>query len=132
MQTKPRKVLSLNQQKAIALLILKDVNGLTNAQIAEQVGVSVSALYRWFKADYFNDALLKQAEELQRSFIADAYTQLRSIVQDEKVSTATRLKAIELVLKNQGRLKEVREVEHTVEAAGERSITDLLLELDNM
>ena len=126
---KSKKVLKPEQYKAIALMIYKDVNGLTNEQIAKEVGVNPSTLYEWKKREDFNNELIKQSEEVQRSFLADTYTQLRIIINSKKVNEGTKLKAIELLLKNQGRLKEVREVTQTND---DKSITDLLSELKGL
>ncbi|MCM3639710.1 phBC6A51 family helix-turn-helix protein [Priestia aryabhattai] len=126
---KSKKVLKPEQYKAIALMIYKDVNGLTNEDIAKEVGVNPSTLYAWKKEGYFNDELIRQSEEVQRSFLADTYTQLRMIINNDKVKSGNKLKAIELVLKNQGRLKDVQEVTQTVE---DKSINDLLNELNNI
>lgn len=126
---KSKKTLKPEQYKAIALMIYKDVNGLSNEQIAKEVGVNPSTLYEWKKKDYFNNELIKQSEEVQRSFLSDTYTQLRMIINSNKVNAGNKLKAIELVLKNQGRLKDVQEVTQTVE---DKTIKDLLDELDNL
>lgn len=124
---KSRKALKPEQYKAIALMIYKDVNGLTNEQIAKEVGVNPSTLYEWKKREDFNNELIRQSEEVQRSFLSDTYTQLRMIINSNKVNAGNKLKAIELVLKNQGRLKDVQEVTQTVE---DKSLTDLLAELN--
>ncbi|MEH7117196.1 phBC6A51 family helix-turn-helix protein [Neobacillus vireti] len=126
---KSKKALKPEQYKAIALMIYKDVNGLTNEMIAKEVGVNPSTLYEWKKQDAFNDELIRQSEEVQRSFLADTYTQLRMIINNPKAKEGTKIKAIELVLKNQGRLKEVQEVNQTVD---EKSLQDILSELNNM
>ncbi|APT46565.1 phBC6A51 family helix-turn-helix protein [Bacillus safensis] len=123
---KSKKVLKPEQYKAIALMVYKDVNGLTNEMIAKEVGVNPSTLYEWKKGEAFNNELLKQSEEVQRSFLADTYTQLRVIINSPNVKPANKLKAIELVLKNQGRLKEVQEVTQTTD---EKSLQDILSEL---
>lgn len=124
-----RRVLKPEQYKAIALMIYKDVNGLTNEQIAREVGVNASTIYEWKKNDAFNSELIRQSEEVQRSFLADTYTQLRMIINNNNVQTGNKLKAIELVLKNQGRLKDVQE---TTVVADDKTLTDLLSELDKM
>ena len=126
---KSKKALKPEQYKAIALMIYKDVNGLTNEMIAKEVGVNPSTLYEWKKNDAFNDELIRQSEEVQRSFLADTYTQLRMIINNPKAKEGTKIKAIELVLKNQGRLKEVQEVNQTVD---EKSLQDILSELNNI
>ncbi|WP_285616176.1 phBC6A51 family helix-turn-helix protein [Pseudobacillus badius] len=86
-------------------------------------------MYEWKKKDYFNDELIKQSEEVQRSFLADTYTQLRMIINSNKVNAGNKLKAIELVLKNQGRLKDVQEVTQTTE---DKTLKDLLDELNSL
>ncbi|MGG4390472.1 phBC6A51 family helix-turn-helix protein [Priestia megaterium] len=126
---KSKKVLKPEQYKAIALMVYKDVNGLTNEDIAREVGVNPSTLYAWKQRGDFNDELIRQSEEVQRSFLADTYTQLRMIINNDKVRSGNKLKAIELVLKNQGRLKDVQEVTQTVE---EKSIDELMNELNNI
>lgn len=124
-----RKVLKPEQYKAIALMIYKDVNGLTNEDIAKEIGVNASTIYEWKKKDYFNRELIRQAEEVQKSFLADTYTQLRMIINNNNVKSATKLKAIELLLKNQGRLKDVQEVTQVTE---DKNLDELLSELDNI
>lgn len=124
-----RTALKPEQYKAIALMVYKDVNGLTNDMIAKEVGVNPSTLYDWKKQGYFNEELIKQSEEVQRSFLADTYTQLRMIINNDKVQTGNKLKAIEMVLKNQGRLKDVQEV---TQITDDRSLTDMLSELNKM
>lgn len=124
-----RTALKPEQYKAIALMVYKDVNGLTNDMIAKEVGVNPSTLYEWKKQGYFNEELIKQSEEVQRSFLADTYTQLRMIINNDKVQTGNKLKAIEMVLKNQGRLKDVQEVTQVVE---DKSLNELLSELNKM
>lgn len=124
-----RKALKPEQYRAISLMIYKDVNGLTNEQIAKEIGVNPSTIYEWKKKDYFNDELIRQSEQVQRSFLADAYTQIRMIVNNDKVNTGNKLKALEMVLKNQGRLKEVSEQHITHE---EKDFTELLQELDQL
>lgn len=129
MANKRRTALKPEQYKAIALMIYKDVNGLTNEQIAKEVGVNPSTLYEWKKQGYFNEELIKQSEEVQRGFLADTYTQLRMIVNNDKVQTGNKLKAIELILKNQGRLKDVQEQSVTVE---DKSLNDMLADINNL
>lgn len=121
-----RKALKPEQYKAIALMIYKDVNGLTNEQIAMEVGVNPSTIYEWKKNDVFNNELIRQSEEVQRSFLADTYTQLRMIINNNSVQTGNKLKAIELLLKNQGRLKDVQE--QTVKS-DDKSFSEMLADL---
>lgn len=117
--------LDANMRKACELLVMKDINGLSNDQIAEQCGVNRSTLYRWKQRKDFNDYLNELTEEFQRSFLSDAYSELRKIMMYGK--SHEKLKAIELMLKNQGRLKEIRETTATVES--EINVKQLFKEL---
>ncbi|GLY12504.1 hypothetical protein Bbad01_37200 [Bacillus badius] len=51
------------------------------------------------------------------------------IINSNKVNAGNKLKAIELVLKNQGRLKDVQEVTQTTE---DKTLKDLLDELNSL
>lgn len=114
-----------NMKKCAELLVMKDVHGMTNDDVARECGIDRSTLYRWKQQKDFNDYMLSVAEELQRSFLPDAYSALRTILLTGK--NHERLKAIELTLKNQGRLKDVQESHTTIEA--EVSVDDMLKSL---
>lgn len=102
------------QKKCIELLVMKDVEKKTNNQIAQECGIDRATLYRWKNKPEFNDALIQRAEEFNRSFLPDTYGTLRTIMMYG--TDAHRLKAIELMLKNQGRLKEVQEQNTNISA----------------
>ena len=104
-----REELTPKQIQCISELIMKDVTGKTNEQIAAELGINLATLYRWKRNKMFNDKLVAEAEEFNRSFLADTYNQLRGIINNPKTSTNHKIKAIELMLKNQGRLKDVQE-----------------------
>lgn len=104
-----REELTPKQIQCISELIMKDVTGKTNEQIAAELGINLATLYRWKRNKMFNDRLVSEAEEFNRSFLADTYNQLRGIINNPKTSTNHKIKAIELMLKNQGRLKDVQE-----------------------
>ncbi|MFB4158915.1 phBC6A51 family helix-turn-helix protein [Geomicrobium sp. JSM 1781026] len=110
-------------------MVYKDVNGMSNEMIAKEIGVNPSTIYDWKKKEGFNKELMRQSEEVQRSFLADTYSQLRMIINNDKVKSGNKLKAIELVLKNQGRLKDVQESHVTTE---EKGLDGLLDELKKM
>ena len=124
-----RTAVTTQQLKAIALLVAKDVNKLTNEQIADKVGVTAKTLYLWKKEKPFNDELIKQAEEIHRAFLAETYTQLRSIISNPSVKDSTKLKGIELMLKNQSRLKDVQE--QTVNVT-DKTLDEMLSELEQL
>lgn len=123
-----KKVLRANQMKAIALMVSQDVNKLTMIAIAEECGVSAVTLYAWKKDITFANALIKESEAMQRAFLSEAYSELRGLIKGNSVADNNRLKALDLYLRNQGRLKDVQEQTITVE---DRSLTDMLAELDD-
>lgn len=117
--------LSASQKKACELLVMKDINGMDNNAIAKECGVNRSTLYRWKQTKEFNDYLNALADEFQRSFLSDAFSELRKIMMYGKPSE--KLKAIELVMKNQGKLKETTEV--TANVTTEVNMDDVLKQL---
>ena len=100
--------LSASQKKCAELLVMKDVNKMNIIDIAKEIGVNRSTIFRWKQTKEFNDYMNALADEFQRSFLADAFGELRKIMAHGKPSE--KLKAIELVLKNQGKLKENSEI----------------------
>ena len=98
---------------------MKDITGKTNEQIAAELGINLATLYRWRKNKLFNDKLTAMAEELNKSYLADTYCQLRGIINNPKTTTGHKIKAIELMLKNQGRLKDVQETKVDVSVAND-------------
>lgn len=59
--------LSERQWAAIALMSLPNKGGLTNAQIAKEVGVDESQIYRWKRQESFTNAL---KDEIMRGTLA--------------------------------------------------------------
>ena len=104
--------LSATQKKACEMLVMKDINRMTNDEIAEACGVDRSTFYRWKQKKEFNDYLNSLADEFQRSFLSDAFAELRKIMMYGKPHE--KLKAVELILKNQGKLKETTELNANV------------------
>jgi len=96
--------LSATQKKCAELLVMKDINGMNINKIAEEIGVNRSTIFRWKQTKEFNDYLNGLADEFQRSFLADAFSELRTIMKHGR--THEKLKAVELILKNQGKLKD--------------------------
>lgn len=99
------------QLKAIDLLISKPYTGMTNKQIAEEVGVSAVSLYAWMKKPEFNDEFLAQSKELNRATVPSVFSYFSEVMEDRqgKYKDSTKLKVAELLLKNQGLLKDVQE-----------------------
>lgn len=104
--------LSATQKKTAELIIMRDINKMTMQQIADEMKVARSTIFRWKQTKEFNDYLNSLADEFQRSFLSEAFGELRTIMSHGKPHE--KLKAIELILKNQGRLKDTTEVTATV------------------
>lgn len=121
--------LTLLQEDGIDLLIQRDVTGDTLQEVADKLGIDQSTLWRWRQSKEFNDVLLVKTEEVQRNFLNEAYTSMRSILTHPKAKTHNKLKVIEMVLRNQGRLKDVTENTHEVETD---NMKDLLDRLENL
>ena len=97
--------------------------------IADALDVNKTTLWRWRQKKEFNDVLLERSEEIQRNFLNEAYISMRQILTDPKAKTHNKLKVIEMVLKNQGRLKEVTENTHEVET---NNMSELLQRLEDL
>ena len=104
-----RETLTPQQLTCIQELVMKDITGKTNEDIAEELEINIATLYRWKKTKIFNDKLIEVAEEFQKSFLADTYSQLRGIINNPRSAPAHKLKGIELMLKNQGRISSDKE-----------------------
>ncbi|MZP28704.1 TetR family transcriptional regulator [Heliobacterium undosum] len=118
-----------SQRLAAEILATNDVHKMTLAQIAQEAGVSDRTLYRWKQDPDFIAYQNEVAELTMKDFLAEAYNNLKDIVRASG-SEKNRLKAIELVLKNQGRLTEVQKIEAKVEDS--RSNDAIEAEIDNL
>lgn len=128
-EIKGKTGLTLQQEEAIALLLHRDVNGMTYEDIAKTVGINKATLWRWRQSKEFNNVMLEQSEEIQRNFLNEAYTSLRQMLVDPKTKSHNKLKAIELVMKNQGRLKDVSENKHEVDTP---NMDDLIKRIEDL
>lgn len=106
--------LSAAQRRAAEILATDDNNEWTYAQIADEVGVSVRTLARWRQEDTFISYKNEIADKAMQDFLSDAYLMLRQIA-SSSMSEKSKLKALELVLKNRGKLQDVQKVEAVVE-----------------
>ncbi len=106
--------LTATQKKCAEMIVTRDVHGKNNNKIAEELNIDRATLYRWKQKKEFIDYMNELAEEYHRGFMADTYVELRKIMTYGQDSH--KLKAIELMLKNQGRLKEVQEQTTTIKA----------------
>ncbi|WIY58956.1 phBC6A51 family helix-turn-helix protein [Bacillus arachidis] len=84
-------------------------------------------MYRWRKEKHVIEYINDLAESTQDSRIATVYNTIERIILSPESSEQSKLKAIELYLKNRGKLKEKREIEATVT---EKTTDQLAAELD--
>lgn len=105
--------LSAEQKRAAELLATNDVHKLTLTEIAAQCGVHDRTVYRWKQDKTFIAYKNEIAEKVMDDFLSDVYRYLREI-SSTSMSEKNKLKAIELVLKNRGKLTDVQKVEATI------------------
>lgn len=108
-----RKKLDATMKKVATELVTKDIMNKTEYQIAEENGIDRVTIYRWKQRKDFNDYLQEIADEFQRAVLPDAYQTVTKLLNSK--SEKVQLKAAELILKNQGRLKDVQEITATEE-----------------
>ncbi|MBC9786279.1 helix-turn-helix domain-containing protein [Heliobacterium chlorum] len=120
------------QARAAELFVGNELDGrLTVAEIAEQVGVSPRTIYRWKQDPEFLAYQNHLADLLMEDFLTEAYSRLRTLVKAD--NEKTQLKALELLLKNRGKLTDVKEVTATVEdTRNNESLADEIAELKRM
>ncbi|MTV50999.1 hypothetical protein GJ688_18960 [Heliobacillus mobilis] len=117
------------QRRAAEILATNDVHKMTLLQIGLEVGVSERTICRWKQDPEFIEYQNEVAELTMRDFLTEAYNSLKSIARGSQ-SEKNKLKAIELVMKNQGRLTEVQKVEAKIEDS--RSNDAIEAEIDNL
>lgn len=126
--------LTAQQRRAAEILATNDLHGLTTEQIAEEVGVAARTVFRWKQDAAFIAYQNEVAERAMESFLADTYNSLRRLVRSGG-SDSAKLKAIELVLKNRGRLTDVQKIEAEIDdkrsqAAIDREVEELKRQLE--
>ena len=120
--------LTAQQLKAVELIAYND-EGRTYKTIAQEVGISEQCLLRWRAQPDFVRAVNDIADTLMDAFLVDAYRDLRKLSRGAK-SDGSKLKAIELILKNRGKLRDVKDITATVEDS--RTTEDILTEVDTL
>ena len=114
------------QKKVAYDVALMSLTGLTYKDIAEKYNVARSSIWRWKATQEFNTEVSKYLAEIQKSQLSDAVAQLNKILLTGK--DKDKLKAIELIYKNQGQLKDVIESTNTIkEEININSIIDELI-----
>lgn len=115
-----------SKEKVLAaqLLSSKDENGLTDAQIAKEVGVDQRTIARWKLDALFIDLLLYYSELSMESFTAELYSKLKASVRQGST------RGMELALKNRGKLIDKKEVSGNIAIEQTLSLTPDVLLLD--
>jgi AcrR family transcriptional regulator len=103
-------MLTENQRKAAKLFVYKDIYKMKVEQIAKECDVSVQTLYNWKQDKEFIKFQTLLAEDRMEEFIETAYSEIRDIATSNKSKDTTKLKALELILRNRGRLKDKQEL----------------------
>jgi AcrR family transcriptional regulator len=124
-----RNKLTGSQRHAAELFATIDVHKKTNAEIAEECGVSERTVYRWKQDPEFIAFQNAIAEHYMEDVISEAYARLKTLLRDGK-SEKTQLEALKLILQNRGKLKESHEHKHEVKQA--KSLDELEAEVFEM
>lgn len=106
--------LSAAQRRAAEILATDSDRSWSLQQIADEVAVDVSTLYRWRQDPTFIAYKNEVADAAMEDFLSDAYRILRKIA-ESGLSEKSQLKAVELVMKNRGKLTERQVVEQTID-----------------
>ncbi|MGM1023529.1 MAG: phBC6A51 family helix-turn-helix protein [Bacillota bacterium] len=108
-----KTTLSAPQRRAAEILATDDQNEYNMLEVANEVGVSERTLYRWRQDPAFIAYRNEVADKAMESFVSDAYLYLRRIA-SQGYSQKDQLKAIELFLKNRGKLQDVTKIDQTI------------------
>lgn len=110
MLKKNDKQLSVIQQKAIQMIITKDFTGKTIEDIANELNIDRSTIYKWQREDgHFITELNRQAELVMDAFVVECYDFLKGVIRDPKEQTKNKLSAVDKVMKL--RMKYVDKIE---------------------
>jgi AcrR family transcriptional regulator len=119
-----------SEQLAAARLITDPEAKLTNAQIAEQVGISERTLYRWREKEDYAELLESLSDRIMKTFISEVDKAVMKSVKQGSV------KAMELAYKRSGKLVDKKEissdVDVTVSGVGDKSNEELMAEVAEM
>jgi hypothetical protein len=108
-----KDALSAPQRRAAEILATDDTNQYTMAQLAAEVGVSEVTIYRWRKDPNFIAYKNEVADRAMEDYVSDAYRHIRRI-SGKGLSEGAQLKALELFLKNRGKLTDVQKIDQKV------------------
>lgn len=106
--------LTMQQHRSIALYLQKDYKGWNKGDVAKEMELSERTLRRWRQDKTYMDELNKQAKELNRQFLPQAYAELRRIISEDNVGDRDKLKAVRIYLNMYGLLQSNVETETTL------------------
>lgn len=86
----------------------------TNEEMADLCGVDVRTVYRWKKNEKITKEIEAQADINLKSRIGHAYGVLTEILFSEESEDKHKLKALEIFLKTQGKMKDTAEVKNEI------------------
>jgi hypothetical protein len=109
------------------MFVTNDLHNYRIEDIAIEVGVSERTIYRWKQDQDFLEYQNEIAEKVIKDFLTETYNILKGIVRSGR-SDHAKLKGVELVLKNRGKLTDVQKVEATI--TDERSNEAIEAEID--
>ena len=115
-------------QKNFVELMLDD-KMYTNKQMAELLGCDERTIYKMKRTDKVVRAIEEGADSSLKANLNHAYNVLTDILFSEEVGEHAKLKALDLFLKTQGKLKDKSEAEVTVKA---NSVEEAEAELDKL
>jgi len=121
--------LTLSQRRAAEIFAMNDVYDMTIAEVAKECGVSVRSIYRWKQDRDFIAYQNEIAETVMEDFLAETYNVIKRLARSGR-SEHSKLKAVELVLKNRGKLQEIQKVEATIK--DERTDETIEAEIEEM
>jgi DNA-binding XRE family transcriptional regulator len=116
-----------SEQLAVARMITDPDCRMTNAQIAEEVGISERTIYRWREKEDYSELLESLSDRIMKTFISEVDKAVMKSVKSGSV------KAMELAYKRSGKLVDKKEVtsdvDVTVNGVGDKSNEELMAEL---
>lgn len=104
--------LTPKELEAIDLMTQKFYDArLSDQKIAEKLGISRQTLHNWKKKPEFNEELIKQSKEISRATLPTGLAYINRTLNNPRVKDSTKVKLVELILKQNAMLKDVQETE---------------------
>ena len=125
-----KPTLTTLQEKFIELML--DDNIYTNVQLAEELECDERTIYKMKRNEKVGKEIERLADASLKTNINRAYNVLQDILFNPETPDKDRIKALDLYLKTQGKLKDKAEVETTVTISSKEQAEAELEELLNM